>query len=378
VIPAERDPLTREPTARLLWEACRRYPRPVAIRAAIAEGADMEVAAAAAVNHRIGPLLWRALSAAGAVDSLPGDASSTLRAVSEAFRMEALILLPRAVAAAVAPLIDAGLEPVVLKGPAVAARYPEPGLRPMEDIDLLLPRGQHESALRILEEARWQVIRPARNDLYDTVLTHPDVPSLFLELHYGLEASSQRVTALDPMGLWKLRKPIDCLGTPAFGLPLAEEIVMLAAHAGKPHHGFAHLIWIADLTMILGQAEESGHPVDWDRLRSIAASARCTTVVGAALSLARHAGLDGPTDLFTLPTRGWRGSALQQLLDVQWPLAHLELPGYHLNYALADSLRRRIQILLVLLGSGYGIGGRLRRTTGRLGGHTPPTPIESQ
>ena len=54
--------------------------------------------------------------------------------------MEAVLLIPRALALAVRPLTDAGLEPVVFKGPAVAARYPKPGLRPMEDIDLLLPR----------------------------------------------------------------------------------------------------------------------------------------------------------------------------------------------------------------------------------------------
>ena len=39
-------------------------------------------------------------------------------------------------------------------------------------------------------------------DLYDSALTHPEVPSLFLELHYGLEGTSQRVTALDPGRLW--------------------------------------------------------------------------------------------------------------------------------------------------------------------------------
>jgi hypothetical protein len=304
--------------------------------------------------------LWRALAASDALAAL-GESRPALADVFEVYRMEALLLLPRAVAMAVQPLTGNGLEPVVLKGPALAARYPSPGLRPMEDIDLLLPASQHQPALRALHGAGWVTARAAGHDIYDTVLTHKDVPSLALELHYALEPGSQRVTKLDATALWALRQPIDCLGTPAFGLPLPEEMVYLAAHAGKPHHGFFRLVWIADLAMIVGLAHERGEQVDWDRVRSVARQYSCATVVAAALALARRAGVDAPPELLTLPARGWRGSAMKQLTDVTWPLTHLELPGYHLNYALADTRRRRVRILLVLRGSGYGIGKTMRR-----------------
>lgn len=52
---------------------------------------------------------------------------------------------------------------------------------------------------------------------------------------------------------------------------------------------------------------------------------------------------------------------MRQLLSTSWPLTHLELPGYQLNYALTDDAVQRVKILLVLLASGYGIGGRMRR-----------------
>jgi len=352
-----------EQTAGLLWEACRRDPDPAAVRRALAGGADTARAVTAASEHRIGPLLWRALGGAGCLRALGPD-RAVLGAMADAFRMEALLLLPRAVALAVGPLTGAGLEPVVFKGPAVAARYPEPGLRPMEDIDLLLPRADHRRALDALRRAGWQVARAGGGDLYDTALTHPEVPSLFLELHYGLEGTSQRVTALDPARLWARRQPLECAGTPAFGLPPAEELVVLAAHAGKPHHGFVRLMWIADLAMIVGDAARHGAPVDWDRVRAVAGAARCVTVVGAALELARRAGVDAPTGLFPLPTRSWRGDAIRRLLSVTWPLAHLELPGYRLNYALTDARARRVKILLVLLASGHGVGTRARHLAG--------------
>jgi hypothetical protein len=348
-----------EATATLLWEACRRNPDPAAFRRALTGGADLDRALTAATEHRIAPLLWRAFGAADARDEL-GSRRAALCGMADAFRMEALLLIPRAVALAVRPLTDAGLEPVVFKGPAVAARYPEPGLRPMEDIDLLLPRRDHQRALAALAAAGWRVVRPGGADRYDTVLTHDEVPSLSLELHYGLEGTSQRVTALDPEALWQRRQPIACAGTPAFGLLLADELVVLAAHAGKPHHGFVRLAWVADLAMIVGDAAERGTPVNWELVHALAAEARCLTVVAAALALAARVGVGPPAGLFPLPSRGWRGVAIDQLVSVSWPLSHLDLPGYHLNYALTDAPAQRLKILLVLLASGHRIGSRAR------------------
>ncbi|HEY1826871.1 MAG TPA: hypothetical protein VGF87_02565, partial [Acidimicrobiales bacterium] len=53
---------------------------------------------------------------------------------------------------------------------------------------------------------------------------------------------------------------------------------------------------------------------------------------------------------------------VSQLLDIEWPLTHLDLPGYRLNAALTDKRSFRFRILLVLLGSGHGIGKRFWAT----------------
>ncbi len=348
-------------TARLLWEACRPDPDPAAVWRALDLGAELPVAAAAAVDHRLVPLLWRAVETAEASDAL-GPERDRVEATAHAFRMEALLLIPRAVALAIRPLTDAGLEPVVLKGPAVASRYPEPGLRPMDDIDVLLPLADHGRSLEALRAVGWRVARPAGTDLYDSVLTHPDVPSLFLELHYGLEQTTQRVTALDAIALWKRRQPMACAGTPAFGLSLTDELVVLAAHAGKPHHRFCRLIWIADLAMIVHDASQTGRPVDWEAVHTVARDVKCVTVVGAALAMARRAGVDSPPGLFALPTRGRRGEKMRRLLSETRPLTERELPRYRLDYALTitDGRTRRMKVALVHLVSGYGIRGRIR------------------
>jgi Uncharacterised nucleotidyltransferase len=347
-----------EQTSRLLWEACQRDPDPTDIRRALDGGADVELGVAAAVPHRIGPLLWRALGAAGARDVV-GPETAVLGAMVDALRMEAVLLVPRAVALAVGPLTEAGLEPVVFKGPAVAAVYPEPGLRPMDDIDLLLPADRH--ALQVLQRAGWRVVREAGRHHYDTVLLHDEVPSFSLEVHYGLEEPSRRVTSLDPGALWSRRVPVRCAGTGAFGLSPVDELVVLAAHAGKPFHGFTRLLWIADLAMKIDHP--AAPPVDWDAVRARAEEANCLTVVGAALALARYAGVEAPPELFPLPTRGWRGRALRQLLSVTWPLTAHELHRYRLTYALTDAPALRLRALVVVLGNWHGIGVRLQAKT---------------
>ena len=352
------DSEVRRWTASLLWEACRRYPDKGKIAAAISSGADTPAASLWAERHGIAPLLWRALGSAGASDAL-GEAEARLRAVAEAHRMEALLLFPRAVSVALEPLIDGGLEPLVLKGPTLATRYPEPGLRPMSDIDVLLPARDHARALRLLEGSGWTVARAAGRDRYDTVLVHSELPSLALELHYGLESSYERVTKLDVLALWDRREPIDCLGIPAFGLPVPEELVMLCAHAGKPYHGFTRLVWIADLAMVVGCAAEAGQPVQWERVRSVAEAGCCLTLVSAALALARRAGVQAPEPLFPLPAQGWRATALRRLLDVSWPMEVDDPAAFHLRYALTDGWWRRERLVV---GSGHGMptGQRVR------------------
>jgi hypothetical protein len=215
----------------------------------------------------------------------------------------------------------------------------------MEDIDLLLPFRQHPAALATLASTGWKVVRAAARDRYDSVLQHPEVPWLTLELHYGFEAPYQRVTALDPDQMWARRIPIDCLGTPAFGLSPADELVVLAVHAGKPFHGFQRLMWIADLAMVVGAAEADGSAVDWEEVRRVADEGQCRTRVGAALALARHAGVDVAPELVGLPAAGWRREALAALVDLEWPLRLGEISTFHLRYALTDSRRFRAKLL---------------------------------
>ena len=343
-------------TARLLWLSCHRRPDSRHVLEALRSGADPRAAATAALGHRIGGLLWRTLEAAGALDALADGREVLARAV-EVQRLRELLLVPRALELAVGPLTRAGFEPLVLKGPCEAVRYPGNGLRPFDDLDLLLPSGQHAEALRVLRDAGWELARPEARDRYDSVLVHHAAPEMPLELHYALEAWYDRASSLRSDELWARRRPVDLFGVRAYALPAPEELVALCAHAAKPYHGFARLMWVADLAMLLGKMAEQGEDLDWGRVRALAAEGRCATALAAGLSLARLAGAESPAGLRALPSTGWRAEALRRLVAGEWVLR--SAPPIHLRFALADDRRRRAMLLIGYAHPFPGVRGRL-------------------
>ncbi len=305
-------------------------------------GADGEHAGRVAFDQRTGPLLWRALDAADRLDSL-GTAGEVLRADFDMRRMQAELLLPFAVAAAVEPLTAAGLEPVIFKGPAVAQRYPSPGLRPMDDLDVLLPARQHEAALAVLLAAGWTRFEREGHH-HDTVLFHPRVPHLALELHRGLDSWRDQSNQLSYSELWDRRQPIDCMGTQAFGVAPEDELVALAGHAGKPFHQFQRLIWSVDFAVLI-EAASTG--LDWDRVASLAERSSCNTVLAIALRHAERLGADVPIELLALPESRYRRAALSVLLEERWPLTEASMGEAHrLRYALCDDRARRVQLFV--------------------------------
>jgi hypothetical protein len=333
----------RRATASLLWEACRPSLRPAVVSAIADDGADVPWAARVALSQHAGPLLWRALASIGRLDDL-GAAEDDVHADYEIRRGQAALLIPLALATATEPLRRAGLEPVVLKGPSLAARYPDPWLRPMEDIDVLLPARDHAAGLEALTNAGWRTCDgEARHD-YDTVLWHPSVPHLPLELHHGLESWRERAHAVSAEDLWARRKPVEYVGVPTFGLPVEDELVMLATHAAKSFHHFQRIIWSVDFAVVI---EAAATTLDWGLVAERARTSRCATPLAVALAHARRLGARVPDRVVALPARGWRRAALAPVLDEAWPLGRdRDQVAHRLRYALPDATRDRARLAL--------------------------------
>jgi len=135
----------------------------------------------------MGPLLWHHLRQAGI--SIPLETERTLRGIY--LRERALNQAHTLTLVEVQTLLaQSGIQPLVLKGLALAYKYyPEPALRPVSDIDLLLKKDDVLPALHILDEAGYRVNFPDSglsilpNELTADSPSHDDL-STHLEFHH--------------------------------------------------------------------------------------------------------------------------------------------------------------------------------------------------
>ncbi|MGH9275054.1 MAG: nucleotidyltransferase domain-containing protein [Acidimicrobiales bacterium] len=353
------------PTATLLWAVARPELDSGAVRAALARGPDLELAARLAIDQRLSPLLARALTGVeSSFAAMPPALASEVVADTARCRAQAALLLPVLARNALQPLVDAGFEPVVMKGGALAARYPDPGLRPMDDVDVFLPPLQHDGALRVLLAAGWERRDRIGRQHHEVPLIHPDVPGLPLELHRSFSTWSTRSSRLSANVLWRDRTPCTVGGVQCFGFAPIDELLMLVTHAAKPFHTFRRLLWITDIAVVVGAAERAGRSFDWDEVASAATQARCTTALAVALTQARMLGIDAPSALRRPAAKGVRLAALAPVLSSEWPVIERDAGiRNRLRYALVDDARLR----LALLGEKVARGGpasTLRNTAG--------------
>lgn len=182
---------------------------------------------------------------------------------------------------------------LVLKGGALAHTvYPEPGLRPMSDLDLLVPRralGPAQHALSALDftVAPSADATPAHRHLTEATRQVKGL-RVVVELHYKLRSDYfdyarayvhsilRRRPAhgpgtgaghFDALALIGPPRPFDLNGNPAYTLSLEDTLGHLCWHLTSHVNvwDFARLIWVAD---VVGLAERYADEIDWHRVRS--------------------------------------------------------------------------------------------------------------
>lgn len=167
----------------------------------------------------------------------------------------------------------AGIESLVLKGAALAHLvYPEPGWRPMRDIDILVRRSDAIRAQRLLADLGFDAPLPDNADL--SPKHHLDVASLHIkslcvsvEVHYGFFDKDYA----GPTGVENLTStPLPFLlgedGPTAYTLGYEDMLWHLCRHMIQDVSVFTatRFIWIAD---IVSFAERFVNEIDWDRLK---------------------------------------------------------------------------------------------------------------
>lgn len=223
-----------------------------------------------AEEQGLGPLLHRHLTEVGGevpVSLLRGLRFLCLR------HHQANAILMDALGQVLALLESAGLPCLVLKGAALCQTlYPESGLRPMRDIDLLLTWEDAAQAHLLLQKNGFRVsgdVLPERYFHLTPLVQNIEGMEVCVELHHGLFPADPPYSQSPPFGeLYDRARPFEVAGVTAHSLADEEMLWHLyqhGFHAPLTYEPY-RLIAVAD---IIGLVEARLESLDWDRIRAV-------------------------------------------------------------------------------------------------------------
>lgn len=157
-----------------------------------------------------------------------------------------------------------GITTLVLKGGAlVYSHYSSPALRPMSDMDIMVPRGQLPGTIELMQEYGWKL--RGGIDIYDS--------GVFNRLH-SVELTDGRGNECDlhwtpiwdatwkgaEVHFWETSEPFTLQGVNTRVLGPTEQLFHTIVH-GSSYNAMPPIRWIADAVKIL--AKDSGS-IDWE------------------------------------------------------------------------------------------------------------------
>lgn len=149
---------------------------------------------------------------------------------------------------------------MVLKGAALAVvHYADLGLRPMQDVDVLVPTRRAPEAIRVLLASGWKPMEPTLEQLPGVRHSSGlhDSAGGMLDLHW--HALYWPAPEAD---FWGAALPFDMAGVRTRALCPTDELLMVCAD-GVVSTPFAPARWVADAVTVL---RSSGPGIDWQRL----------------------------------------------------------------------------------------------------------------
>jgi len=184
---------------------------------------------------------------------------------------------------------------VLLKGVALAVTlYPDPALRPLSDVDLLVPPHRVDGAVARLKAQGYRehspAMAPGLNRLvgHHVALESGDAVPLRVEIHWTLVAGERHHHAPDVAWFWdqteewKVDDPLPSV----FQLTPTAHLLYLAAHLMLQHGGArARLLWFYDLHLLI---EREAGRIRWGELAQRAREFHWSAALLAALNGARE------------------------------------------------------------------------------------------
>jgi hypothetical protein len=222
------------------------------------------------------PLVWWTLSRHGVEDRLLPRLKGVYR--------NSWVQATRRVAMAedlLSALSREGIPTLCLKGLALGlAYYPRPALRPMNDIDIAVPRFQFAQAREILV-ARGFSAHGVRDPVlhHAMQLSHPADGEV--DLHWHVLAKCHRRSA--DAHFWSQALPLAVGSETTLQLSPTDALIHALAH-GLHWNPFPPMRWIVDCVMIL----RSSSMIDWGRVANFARRFRFEMHFALGLATLRH------------------------------------------------------------------------------------------
>jgi len=165
---------------------------------------------------------------------------------------------------------------MVLKGAAVTLlHYRDHGLRPMQDLDILVRPDATPAAIALIERLGWKPQRAlpkrAHESFFGTVhsISFADAAGRECDLHWHVLTECCYPRADDDF--WEASSPLDMHGAPTRALCPADQLLHICVH-GARWNAVLPIRWVADAMVILRTSPE----LDWHRL---VAQARARRIV---------------------------------------------------------------------------------------------------
>jgi len=249
------------------------------------ESSAWDAAVELAVRHGVAPMAFKRLKQDGA--RVPDAAWDRLRSnyLASAGRNARLL---RHLAPVLAGLREAGIPVIVLKGALLAETvYADPGLRPMNDVDLMVPRPDLARALAVLADMGGVPASIPDIDWccrFSAHLPEVMVDGLAVEIHWTVVNPAGPIR-VDPDGLWQRAQPARVAGTDVLELAPEDLVLHLCLGAALRDRLGSGLLPFCD---IAASIRHFAPELDWNAVTGRARNWAMARYAALALLLARE------------------------------------------------------------------------------------------
>ncbi len=188
-------------------------------------------------------------------------------------------------------LNQCGISAIPLKGIYLAEKiYKNPGMREMNDMDVLIRRKDLKSVFQILLDMAYKPVNPVetekieyftRNSVHLPRMIKEDVAGF--EIHWNIAKPGQ-IYSIDPEDLWQRARPESIAGEKAMALAPEDLFLHLCLHTSYGHMFSFGMRPFYDIAEVVKGNRES---IDWDQLTERTLRYRWSRGVYLAMVIAR-------------------------------------------------------------------------------------------